>query len=363
MFKRGNSSAENNVSPAEPGEAAPKKKNWPLRLGIIFLCVALLVSAAVVLLKTRPMGAENVIEEEWKTPEYLRAKTLTILVAGMDDVPEEDRTDLLTDVLMVCNLDLESKKATIMQIPRDTYVGNIVHYSKINGIYNWGLLDEDGNEIGETGMAPLVETIYDQFKLPIDNYVLVTLDGLEKAVDSLGGIDVTIDQDLTLTDDFTLTAGTHTLDGEMAMLFVRSRNYEDADVMRQNVQRYFMAGLFNKLLSCSTGEIMGVVTSLFDYVETDFTVEEIISLAVEAKGFSGSSISMIRVPGEGVRGYGLYGSDVYSVHKDQLAQLMNEYMRPFTDDVPASELGLIEIRNTDESWDDPNLGTLDNYGG
>ncbi len=347
--------------PRTRAKKQPRAKNWPLRLGIIAACLAMLAAAMIILIKTSPFGAGDVIDESWKTPEYLRSKTLTVLVAGVDDVPNEDRQDLLTDVLMVCNLDLENKKATLLQIPRDTYVGNIVYYSKINGIYNWGLLDENGEPTGDTGMGPLIKTIYDQFKLPIDNYVLITLDGLAAAVDKLGGIEVTIDQDLPLTDDFTLEAGTHTLDGELAMLFVRSRNYADADVMRQNVQRYFLAALFNKLLSCSTGEIMGLAYDLFDYVETDFEIGEIISLATKATGFSADSITMLRVPGEGLRGYGMYGSSVYSVHKDQLARLLNEYMRPYTDDVPASELEVIEIQNTDPSWDDPNLGTLDQY--
>ena len=338
-----------------------KKKNWPLRIGVIVGILAVLAAAVVILLNTNLFGNGEVIEDEWKTPEYLRSKTMTILVAGLDDVKEEERTDLLTDVIMVVNLDLENYTATMLQIPRDTYVGNIVYYSKINGIYNWGLLDEDGNEIGVKGMAPLVETVHEQFCLPIDYYVLVTLDGLADVVDRLGGIEITIDEELTLTDDIVYEPGTYVIDGETTKLFVRSRNYKDADVKRQDVQRYILAALFQRALSCSKGEMVGLVNELYDDIETDFSINELLSLASQAKNFSMANIKMMRVPGEGVRRYGLYGVDVYSVHKDQLADLLNQFMRPYTDDVPASELPVIEIQNTDDTWDDPNYGTLEDY--
>ncbi|NMA07007.1 MAG: hypothetical protein GX928_04770 [Ruminococcaceae bacterium] len=76
---------------------------------------------------------------------------------------------------------------------------------------------------------------------------------------------------------------------------------------------------------------------------------------------STDSINVIRVPGEPVSGYGLYGQDVFSVHKKELAELLNKYMRPFSEPVIESELGAIEIQNTIGDYLGTAEGKLDEY--
>ena len=171
-------------------------------------------------------------------------------------------------------------------------------------------------------------------------------------------MDVTLDRDLSfeirdaqdkVVDNFTLTAGEHTLDGDMAEIFVRYRD-SDGDLGRMNVQRYFMAAMLNKALTLSTGQLASLVNAVMPYLETDFTVSEIISLGMTAKSFTADSISTISVPGEGVYPYTRWNLDVWSVHKQALADLLNEHMRPYSDDVPSEALNVIEIRNTKDDY-------------
>ncbi len=349
---------------------------------LVFAIIALLVIAIVlVLLNLKPAGAGDKIKEEWKTPSYLRDKTINILVCGVDtdvdrsespDAQESDAT-LNTDVIMLVSIDRETNKATIFQIPRDTYVGeDLVKYGKINGLYGRGYSDGHDPIYKEKnpGMACLIETINYQFKLPVDNYVLITMEGFRKAVDMLGGVEVTLDQTLdfklyesdgkTVKENISLEPGTHLLDGISADMFVRYRDAE-GDIGRMNVQRYFLAALMNKALNTSTKDLASLAVAIYPYLETDFSVSELLALVDEAKAMSSESISTVRVPGENVSRYGIWGVDVWSVHNEELAALLNEYMRPYTDDVSETELNTVEIRNTKDDVD--SQASLDKYKG
>ncbi|MEA5050865.1 MAG: LCP family protein [Oscillospiraceae bacterium] len=364
MFKN-----KKNAAPAAAGAEKPKK-NVRARLLVAGVVVLLVAATVVVLLNTRLKGVGKVIDDEWKTPSYLSGKTMNILVCGVDtdadrqNNPEAQGSDatLNTDVILLVNLDMEADKATILQIPRDTYVGtNIVDYGKINGLYGRGYVDNvpAGYTKGLKGMAALIETINYQFRLPVDNYVLVTMEGFRTAVDMLGGVEVTLDKQLkfditgpdgaTVVDTVTLDPGTHTLNGEMAEVFVRYRD-SNGDLGRMDVQRYFMAALLNKALTLSTGQLASLVNAVMPYLETDFTVSEMISLGMEAKKYSMDSISTVSVPGEGVYPYTRWNLDVWSVHQQALADLLNKYMRPYSDDVPSEDLNVVEIRNTKDDY-------------
>ena len=341
--------------------AKTNKKHTLRNVIIILLIAALLIGGGVtIFLKSRIMSnSEEELEDAWDTPEYLKSKQLNVLVCGIDW--DENRTNKLTDVILLCNIDLENGKVNMMQIPRDTYIGDIVYTGKINALYNWGIDDENGNSTGVVGIKALAGVIHDQMQIPIDNYVMITMEGFRTAVDTLGGVEVTIDEPIQFAEDNIMEPGTYVLDGVQADLFVRFRGYDDADVGRMSTQRRFLAGLMKKLQESSSIEIISLARNLYQYIETDFSVDEMISLANNVKGISTDKITMLRVPGEGVRGYGAMRLDVFSVHANELAELLNQYMRPYSEPIPVTELGLIEIQHTNEEWDDPDIETLGSY--
>ncbi len=353
----------------EEAKVEYKKKNKLARYIIILVILALIGASVVGVMNYSPLSSgEEAIEEEWRTPEYIRDKTMNILICGVTEDLEysEKGEPPNTDLIMIANFDIEASKAAILQIPRDTYVGDIVYYRKINSIYPWGLLDESGQPTGETGIKPLVETVNDQFKLPIDNYIVVSMEGFRTAIDMMGGIDVTIDQALTLGDaesgvKIDLEPGTHTFNGEMSDLFVRSRYYYvNADIERMNVQRYFIAGLLNKLTTMPMSELISLVNAIFPFIETDLAISEIISLAVSAQQLTTDSVSVLTTPGEHVSDYGRYGDDIWTIHRAPMADLLNEYMRPYSEDVPETELGVLEVQNLYGELDG-NISSLDQY--
>ncbi len=374
------------------GAAKNKKpKNKKARLLVALIVVVLIAATVLTVLNLRLFSDGTVIDDDWKTPSYLRSKTMNILVCGVAfATDDEEHQDMLTDVIMVVNFDMEANRATILQIPRDTYVGeDVVYTGKINALYSWGNLEEDywddipeGTSFGKLpepqtqgDVTALIETINNQFKLPIDHYVTISMEGFRKVVDIIGGVDITLDEELVMelaepiedengepVTTVVFPAGTTNLNGTMADLLVRHRfSYSQQDIQRVQVQRYFLAALMNKATSLSTSELVSLANAIYPYLETDFSIQELLSLAMEAKELSGDSVTAVRIPIEYVPRYGKFGLDVLSVHRADLADLLNEYMRPYSDPVPETELEVVEIQNKDDSLND-NGTSLDEYG-
>ena len=345
-------------------EKTPKRKKKKARLIVALVSVALVVALVFALLGMRIGGAGDILSDEWKTPSYLRSKTMTILICGadIDEEREGNEEATSTDVIIVANMDLEKNTATLLQIPRDTYVGDVTATGKINAVYN-------NEDTPQESINALASQLYDMMKLPIDNYVTITMEGFRKAVDVLGGVEVNLEQEMVfnlrdpnevIVNTITLPAGPNLLNGEMADLFVRYRDYARADLDRMNVQRIFLAALMDKLTNMSAGSLLSAVTTVYPYLETDFSLAELADLAMRAKEFSASDITAVRVPGEPVNDFGENHQSVFTLHKEELAQTLNTYMRPHADPVDAAELKVIELQNTTGILDHSEE-TLDGY--
>lgn len=353
---------EDDVTKREKKEKTPKekkKKNISVRIAVLLLILALIGATVQTVLNMRILdGTGDEIDDTFRTPNYLDGKTMNILICGIDTDDtlegEDARNVNMTDVIMVLNFDREANKATVLQIPRDTYVGqDLVPYGKINGLYQWGFTNElPEDETKVAGVNPLIETIYKQFGLTIDGYVLITMEGFRNAVDLLGGVEVVLPDDMEPIDieGFgVFQPGVNSLNGAAAEVFVRNRDYEGADIDRLHMQTYFMEGLMKKLIETSNSELMRLATNIFNELQSDMSVSQLLALLNEAKQLNMDSITVQQVPGEPVAGpYGLYNQTVhvYSVHKKELADMLNEYMRPYQEAVHESELEAIEIQNT-----------------
>ncbi|MEG1650313.1 MAG: LCP family protein [Oscillospiraceae bacterium] len=338
------------------GESQRLSKSVKRRMlgrAMLILPLTLALATGVVMIYTSlgTSSGSGVLDNTIATPDAIKSKTLNILICGIDnDKNDAAHLQNMTDVIILANVDLENKKAALLQIPRDTYVGDITATGKINAVYN-----KEKNE--QNAINTLDGQINKMMKLPIDNYVTITMEGFRKAVDEIGGVEVNLEKEMVFnlrdTDEkivrtITLPAGVNTLDGTMADLFVRYRDYVSADIDRMNVQRIFMAALMNKLSALSAPKLMSVTTAVYPYLNTDFSIAELTSLAMKAKDFSADAITALRVPGEpAVRA----NQSVFTVHKKELADLLNLYMRPHSESVPPDELEAIELQHTTDLLD------------
>ncbi len=131
----------------------------------------------------------------------------------------------LADTIMIVRLDPALAKATIVSLPRDLYVviykdGIPIRSEKIASALLVGGL--------EKGAPTLVETITNNFDVPIHNFAIVDFFGFEKLVDELNGVPLWFPYPVR---DFAsglvvLEAGCTTLNGMDSLAFVRSRKME-----------------------------------------------------------------------------------------------------------------------------------------
>lgn len=318
-----------------------------LALGLCGLCLV----SGIAAFSASFGGGQAQLDDALATPHVLRSKSVNVLICGIDnDNRDGYHSQNMTDVIILANLDFEAQKATLLQIPRDTYVGDATSTGKINAVYN----KKDTHEEGINALAAQLNTM---FVLPIDHYVTITMEGFRKAVDAVGGIDVTLESEMVfnlrdenevVVNTITLPAGVNTLDGTMADLFVRYRDYARADLDRMNVQRVFIAAVMAKVQQMSAVELFGALKEIYPYLSTDYSISELGDTALKGKDFATSSVTAVRIPGEPATAS---GQSVFSVHRDALAETLNTYMRPYTDPVAASELGAIELQNTTDLLD------------
>lgn len=268
-----------------------------------------------------------------------------ILVCGVD------LSENLTDIIMVACYDLANNTVNVLQIPRDTYVGD-VPTGKINAVY--------GNaRDGESKIKALMRCINKKFGLPIDHYATVTIKGTEKIIDIAGGVDVYLERDFTLVDDTgkkdvkkTFEKGWQHFDGQWGTAFVRHRaSYLQGDMGRIKAQRSFYAALLKKMISLDFGQITSMVTLAAGEISTDLTLGQMLGYAQKMKDLKLDSVNIMSVPGQS----GTYSPtgqalSYYSAHKSELATMLNDYFRPYEETaILASELEVPELHSKYDS--------------
>ncbi len=319
---------------------APVRKNILARILVALICVSLVAACAFTALDFRPAGAGDIIDSSWKTPAAYADKTANLLLMCIE--LDETRNQSMTQAVMVVSMDYENNTASVLQLPRETYVGSdVVETGKLNALYNWGYADGS-----YTGVAALAKTINEQLALPIDNYVLTTTKGVEKLVDALGGASVNCPAELEISQGVSLAAGENSLDGATAAKLVcfHPANAKEDEILVP--QRTLMASIANKLMAMDDKALYELAKELFPYVECDMTVRQLLDFAKRVKGIKSDGITLLRLPGEYAASYGIYGLEIFSVRKLVACEALNEYMRPYGEKKGAPELSIIEAVNS-----------------
>jgi len=212
-------------------------------------------------------------------------RPINILLLGVD-AREGEEAPPRSDTIIVVRVDPVTKRVDMMSIPRDLLV-EIPGYgsTKINAAYPNGEQDDDLPGGGPTLAAQTVEY---NFGIRIDYFAEVDIAGMERVVDTLGG--VLIDVPGILKDDqyptgdygYTrvyFTPGLQMMDGETAVRYSRTR-HDDGDFARQSRQQQVLMAIRDRAID--TGAITKVPELLADVgesVRTDLSLRQMFSLA------------------------------------------------------------------------------------
>lgn len=197
-----------------------------------------------------------------------------------------------SDVIMLVRSDPATNAITLVSVPRDTPITIDGEKAKINEAFRQG---------GATGEIEAVEQVTG---VSISHYVQIDFAGLEKFIDTLGGIVIDVPIDTQGTDPLTgdaiyLRAGeSQRLNGAEALVLARARkDYGvDQDEHRQFGVREMATAIIKEITSKSPFELPGLISELSTCITSDVSTGDMATLAsnfadVETKIYSATGPS------------------------------------------------------------------------
>ena len=231
------------------------------------------------------VGDSNNLDEmiyDWATNggEKMHSRNvINILLLGLDS-KDGKQSYARSDAMILVSINKSTKKVTLTSFYRDSYTymkyGENETYAKLNAAFFYG------------GPKVLIETIENNYKIEIDNYVSVDFSTFPKLIDALGGVTVEVKEYeanfINRTTRYTIESGKKVkLSGNEALVFSRIRYSDyDGDVSRTRRQRQVIQAIIDSAKGASIGQINKALNTVLPFVTTDISKGNISSLAVQA---------------------------------------------------------------------------------
>jgi LCP family protein required for cell wall assembly len=180
------------------------------------------------------------------------------------------------DVQMVVHISADRSNATVMSIPRDTMVDVPACKDSKSGESTSGYYGQINSAL-RYGPACQVAAIHQLTGIPIDHFVKLDFSGVVKMSDAVGGVSVCVDNNVYDTySHLKLSKGDHTLKGQAALEFVRSRHGfgDGSDLGRTVSQHIFLSAMIRKFKSAGTLTDPTAVYDLADAATKALTVDD-----------------------------------------------------------------------------------------
>lgn len=207
-----------------------------------------------------------------------------------DEIPLGEEDGQRSDVLMHVSLTDDRDGLSIVSIPRDLVVERDGREQRISDTF-------------EDGADSLVAAVQEELGLPVNHYLEVDFDGFIDVVDTLGGVDICLEDDLVDPDaGADLRAGCQRLEPPDALAFVRSRQGDRADFERMDRQHRFVRATLSELTQrrvfADVPRLFSLVEDVAGNVTTDenLTVRQMLGLAEELREVVDDDLPMVSVP-------------------------------------------------------------------
>ena len=239
--------------------------------------------------------------ERLKTDENGRTNILAIGTSGynMDGDEGSGVHDgaQLTDSIMIISLNQDTGDVAMLSLPRDLKASpTCTATGKINEVYWCNNMDGDNEQ---AGAEALMEEVGSILGVDFQYYAHLNWGSLVEIVDTLGGINVTLDEDI---EDYYYTGAVfkageeYTIDGEQALGLARARHgTAGGDFSRGASQQKILIGIKDKVFEkqLSLTDLIGLANTLGDNLRTNFNVEELKSFAHLASEFDFDSMRQV----------------------------------------------------------------------
>lgn len=313
------------------------------KIVLLLLCAVLLGTILLGVLFAHKQTAQTPIENAgaavnaevkskaltYQGQEYpLKAHLQTVLLIGTDTLEKyEEQTEGVkrfynhnqADFLMLLALDRDAGTAQLIQLNRDTMTD--VPWLDVLGDYggtevkqlclafNYG---DGGRKSCENTVDAVSGLLFD---LPIDNYIQIPMTAVGPLNDLVGGVPVTIEEDLTAVDPAFQAGQTLRLTGSQAEKFVRARMVleNDTNLARMKRQRAYMDSFqacAREAINTDSDFTMKLLETLSDFLQSDMTAQQLSDLVTQ---LDNADISPIRY----ADGKLLLGEKYYEFYPDQ----------------------------------------------
>lgn len=303
-------SSKRNSSSTVRRKSLKKKKTakWKIvliALVITFLLAAIAAVGAFILIYSNVSRTnyEPIAQSERSADVLAEQKGVkNILLLGTDERVSGETSR--SDAIIVLSINENRKKIVMTSILRDSYV-EIPGYGKnrINHAYQMG------------GAALMIQTIENNFKIPIDSYAKVDFFSFMGIIDKLGGVPITVTQEelgylngyiaeintlqgLPVNDGQLAQAGNYQLNGKQALAYSRIR-YIGTDFARTERQRTVLDGLFQQLKTASPKELYEVAATILPDITTNIGNMDLTKMIAKSVFYMKYDIIQNRIPMDG----------------------------------------------------------------
>ncbi len=184
---------------------------------------------------------------------------------------------------MVVSLNPGTGQVGVFSIPRDTVGFPLpeggTFKQKVNALFQW-YQTRNGH-----GLSSLENAISKAYGIEIDYGVLTSFAGVRNLINAVGGVKVTLAKSYydpaywvnPRHQGWGLSAGTHQLDGETALIFARSRK-GDNDFNRARRQQQLVAAALTKVLAKGSDILPALVAIVGRTSVTDLPLGRVLDL-------------------------------------------------------------------------------------
>lgn len=224
-----------------------------------------------------------------------------ILLIGTDARSSEE--DGRSDSMIILSINSKKKRIVMTSILRDSYVEIPGHGSnRINAAYSYGQ------------EALLIQTIEQNFKIPIDSYAKVDFFSFIDIVDAVGGVEIDVsDEEMKwinaylnetnellgkeFGDGYLTQSGRITLTGKQALSYARIR-YIGTDFQRTERQREILSAVADKVKT-NPSSVSKLMSTVLPKITTNIPDSELSIMGMKAPLYVGYDVEQIHLPADG----------------------------------------------------------------
>ena len=282
------------------------------------------------------------------------AKDQNILLVGNDDRSNLTKDEIhklhvgisggsmSTDTMMIVHVPADGTKASLISLPRDSYVHIKGHgMGRLNSAYVDGYNDAGNvstDQRRSAGANLLISTITDLTGLTINHYIQVSLLGFYEISDAIGGVPVTLCHAVDDThaanqaaglsggSGLKLSKGRHIIKGVTALEFVRQRHFlPRGDLDRVRRQQYFLTSAFRQVASVG---VLIKLHALGNAIQRNIVFDpglHLLDLATQMEKLSANNINGKTIP---TSPQIIDGNDVLSVSPARVRRFIDNIINP-----------------------------------